>query len=299
MFIGKRQIFPPKKPGEKEQELYMGMSCKPVEVLGGFTLKQDDPTRYREKNTFITQDRAFPDEEYPEGADIDLELLPISAPGPSKPAHPDIHMKAKSKQPMIRMHSELLKIAKQLGIGDLCSADKETRAENVLQGITSKNLKCRYCDKVLSSVTHLKNHIKKFHLHVTAHKCEECNRYFPESSTLRRHQQIHDEELEKWKCTKKIQTDEGEKVCNKEFPSRSKLLDHQVVHQEGGLIFCQYCKEKGYKRQRGVKAHEDVCEANPNKKDRVKCRLCDKTFKERKSMLRHFRPAHPGEDPDI
>ena len=42
-----------------------------------------------------------------------------------------------------------------------------------------------------------------------------------------------------------------------------------------------------------------ICDLNPAKLGKVKCRLCPKVFRERKFMLRHFRPAHPGEDPDI
>ena len=59
MFItGKRQVYPPKKKGGRPSEMYMGMSTKPAEKIGGYRLSRDDPTVFRDKNTFITCDRA-------------------------------------------------------------------------------------------------------------------------------------------------------------------------------------------------------------------------------------------------
>ena len=85
----------------------------------------------------------------------------------------------------------------------------------------------------------------------------------------------------------------------KSSPPQSKLDDHMVVHIEAKMFRCQFCQEKDFKRVRALKAHEDLCDQNPNKKPRVKCRLCPKDFKERRLMKRHFKVAHPGEDPDL
>ena len=60
--------------------MYMGMSTKPAQRIGGYKLSRDDPTIFRDKNTFITCDRAFPEEEYPEGADSDVPLPLLSPP---------------------------------------------------------------------------------------------------------------------------------------------------------------------------------------------------------------------------
>ena len=79
LITGKRQVYPPKKKGDRPSEIYMGMSTKPAEKIGGYRLSRDDPTVFRDKNTFITCDRAFPEEEYPEGADSDVPLQNLPA----------------------------------------------------------------------------------------------------------------------------------------------------------------------------------------------------------------------------
>ena len=248
-FLGKRKVYPPKKAGDSFTELYLSMACQKVKTLGGFGLTNDDHTRYREKNDFLCQDRTFPDEEYPEGSDIDEGAVIPSGAGPSKPAEGESRQKQASKQLLIRMHSELVKMARQLGVEDLCAAEKATRVENVLVGISKENLECRYCRKTLSSVTHLKSHFRKLQLHITPHKCGECNTYFSESSTLRRHQAVHDQKAPKFRCTEKVPKSKKDPTlveCGKECPSNSKLLDHLDVHKKGPLIYCQFCKVKGY-----------------------------------------------------
>ena len=277
----------------------MGMATKPAQKIGGYRLSRDDPSVFQDKNTFISSDRAFPDEDYPEGADSDI---PHPAPQPST-SEPSLRARTQNQQSramMVRMHTELVRMAQKMGIPDLCSTDKESRVENILEGITRMDLTCRFCHKELSSVTHLKTHIKGMHLHKTPHKCNLCNMYFSEATTLRRHMPRHDVAAEKFKCTVKVKDKEGnEHECGKEFISQSKLVDHQVVHKSATPFMFTHCKKKSFKRQKGQLAHEKICEDNPNKEDLVKCRLCPKEFKERKSMLRHFRGAHPGQDPDV
>ena len=258
-FAGKRVVYPPNKEGDSAKELYVGLNCSKVKTLGGFQLSKDDPTRYRDKQDFLCQDRAFPNQEYPEGADIDQVVVVSQKAGTSSSMDIQVEQRQKSRELLIKMHSELSKMARQMGVKDLCAAEKSTRVENVLAGITKDNLDCNYCQKHLSSVTHLKNHIKKWHLHVTPHKCDQCNTYFSEASTLKRHEPIHDEDAPRYRCTKKVQKSKKDPTlveCGKEFPSQSKLLDHQDVHTEGPLIYCEFCKVKGYKRMRGVKAHD-------------------------------------------
>ena len=299
LITGKRQVYPPKKKGDRPSEMYMGMSTKPAEKIGGYRLSRDDPTVFRDKNTFITCDRAFPEEQYPEGADSDVPLPPAE-PTSSQTPHPSGKQKQESRAMMLRMHTELVRMAQKMGIPDLCASDKEGRVENILEGITRMDLTCKFCQKKLSSVTHLKTHIKGMHLHKTPHKCDLCNRYFSEATTLRRHLPIHDTTAQKFKCSVKVKDKDGKEVeCGKEFISQGKLVDHQVVHKSATPFLCSYCKKRSFKRQKGQLEHEKTCDDNPRKRDLVKCRLCPKEFKERRSMLRHFRGAHPGQDPDV
>ena len=281
---------PTKKKGQPPREVYLGMTCKNVQKLGGYRLSQDSPSMFTDKPDFLVMDREFPDEEYPEGADGITTPAPVPGTSTGEGSSAEVQqVKEQTKNMLVRMHTELVKMATKSGISDLCALDKGERVENVLQGITSQNLKCKFCSKTLSSVTHLKNHIRGQHLHKTAHFCGRCNRYFSEATTLRRHEAKHDAASPKFKCGR----------CPKEFTSQSKLDDHFVVHIEAKVFRCQFCQEKDFKRVRALKAHEDICDQNPNKKPRVKCRLCEKDFKERRLMKRHFKVAHPGEDPDL
>ena len=258
LITGKRQVYPPKKKGDRPSEMYMGMSTKPAEKIGGYRLSRDDPTVFRDKNTFITCDRAFPEEEYPEGADSDVPLPPAE-PTSSQTPHPSGKQKQESRAMMIRMHTELVRVAQKMGIPDLCASDKEGRVENILEGITRMDLTCKFCQKKLSSVTHLKTHIKGMHLHKTPHKCDLCNRYFSEATTLRRHLPMHETTAQKFKCSAKVKDKDGKEVeCGKEFISQSKLVDHQVVHKSATPYLCSFCKKRSFKRQKGQLEHEKM-----------------------------------------
>ena len=273
--------------------MYVGLTCAQAVKVGNYSLAQDDPAIFTTKHHFVHKDRAFPREKYPEGAFSSDPVASTSASTSTAEAEP--LPQPQSKQMLIQMHRHLVKMAAAMGIQDLCTEDKASRPENILEGITSKNLVCQFCDKKLSTVTHLKTHIRSLHLRKTAHRCHKCNKYFSESSTLKRHLPTHDEEAPKFKCTKMIvrkkpdnEEEEEEVECGKEFPSQSKLLDHQDVHLTGKLP-CSFCKKLVSKRQRGVKEHEDTCTSNPNRKGLVHCWLCNKEFSKRNSMLRHFR----------
>ena len=52
-------------------QMFEGLSCGEVEVLGNFQLSTDDPRNYTDKISILTQRRYFPDEQYPSGADPD------------------------------------------------------------------------------------------------------------------------------------------------------------------------------------------------------------------------------------
>ena len=81
------------------------MSTKPAEKIGGYKLSRDDPTIFTEKNTFITCDRAFSDEEYPQGADSDI---PVASAHSTTSQTPGVSNKQKqeSRAMMVRMHTE-------------------------------------------------------------------------------------------------------------------------------------------------------------------------------------------------
>ena len=184
-----------------EKEMFVGLACAPAVRVGGYTLAKDDPSNFTNKHHYVHKDRAFPKEKYPSGAFSRDPVASTSTAGPEPGSLPE--PPAQSKEMLIQMHRHLVKMAAAMGIQDLCTEDKATRPENILEGITSKNLVCQFCDKKLSSVTHLKTHIRSLHLRKTAHRCHKCNKYFSEASTLARHLPVHDEQAAKFRCEKR------------------------------------------------------------------------------------------------
>ena len=60
--------------GEDMEEIFEGMSYGVVQVLGGFQLSTDDPRNYTDRLAIISQERYFPTENYPVGADPEYHV---------------------------------------------------------------------------------------------------------------------------------------------------------------------------------------------------------------------------------
>ena len=273
LLLGRRQV---QAGDDGPEEIYLGLPCRKVERVGGFKLNRDDPANYTDKITSLVLCKDL-EEGYPPGADRDT-----SAKGEG--AAPEGMLGMLSK-----MHYELSKLAANAEVKDLCSYEKANRLENVISGLTSKDLSCKFCKKTYSSVTRLRNHLKSKHLKKTAHHCATCNKYFGDATTLLNHSKKHDPSAAKFTCG----------TCQKVCYSQAKLQDHMVVHSTAKPFMCQFCKEKSFKRVRTLKDHEGGCEKNPDRRIRKQCRLCPKNYADQRSLRRHFRESHPGEDPDL
>ena len=289
---------PGENEGDEPKEVYYGVPCRPLERIGGYSLTQDDPGVFTDRITYVDHPREFP-EPYPEGADTDPSV-PVASSSKQTSPTPSLSKKNEMEALLSRMHYELYKLAKNAGIPDICAHEKSTRIENVLAGLTSKDLVCRYCKKQSSTLTNLKNHIKLKHLKKTAHYCAICKKYFSEASTLINHNQRHAPGAKQYLCPKTITNKKGKVLpCSKVFYTEKKFLDHSTVHSKDKPYLCQFCKEKSYKRKKTMVEHEGTCEKNPDKLDMFRCRLCPKQYPQKRSLQRHFRTSHPGEDPDL
>ena len=58
---------------EEAEELYEGLGCKKLKVIGAFKLTNDDPANYTDKLVFLEQRRDLSGD-YPVGADADLDM---------------------------------------------------------------------------------------------------------------------------------------------------------------------------------------------------------------------------------
>ena len=282
---------------EEPQEIYLGVPCRKAEKVGGYNITQDDPAVFCDQITYVDHPRDLT-EPYPDGADQEQTVPQASTSASQEDPVPG--PKAEMVAMLSRMHYELSKLAKNAGVADICATEKANRLENVIAGLTSKDLICRYCKKKYSSITKLKNHLKVKHLKKTAHYCEPCKKYFSEASSLLAHRKRHEEGAQEFRCKGKVKDKDGNlQPCQKVCYSAAKLRDHQIVHSSAKPFTCQYCQAKSFKRKKSVKEHEAKCINNPNYGGRLQCRLCPKNYADKKSLQRHFRSSHPGEDPDL
>ena len=68
------------------------------------------------------------------------------------------------KQDLIDWHYQVVKLCQKIGIPDVCQTYKEARLENILKGLSGKDLKCKLCHKGYYNTQKLRNHIKGKHL---------------------------------------------------------------------------------------------------------------------------------------
>ena len=297
-FIGKKTITPGSTP-EEAVESFEGLSCKKVKVLGSFQLSKDDPANYTDKLTFLEQRRDLSGS-YPQGADADEDRGFLVKKGKAHP-RPDEPSTSASSEPsvpavdpatlqlqqdLIDWHYQVVKMCQKMGIPDVCQTYKEARLENILKGLSGKDLKCKLCHKGYYNTQKLRNHIKGKHLRKTEHYCPQCKKYYADSNSLKVHMQSHDTEVSKFGCSH----------CQKLFTSKAQLEKHMNVHR-GKQYACQFCGKK-YAHPQGVKEHEEKnCPSNPaldpkDTSDWFKCRICFKMIKHHRSLLRHLREKH-------
>ena len=297
--LGKKTITPGPTP-EEAVESFETLSCKKVKVLGSFQLSKDDPSNYTDKLTFLNQRRDLPGN-YPTGADLDedngfLVKKGKAHPKPSEPSTSEASAPAPAvdpatfqlKQDLVDWHFQVVKLCQKIGIPDVCQAYKEARLENILKGLSGKDLRCKLCHKSYYNTQKLRNHIKGKQLQKTEHYCEICKKYYADSNSLKVHMQAHDPEVSKFGCAN----------CSKLFTSKAQLEKHMATHR-GKQYSCQFCNNK-FGHPQGVMEHEEKsCPKNAalNLKDTsnwFKCRICFKMIKHHRSLLRHLRDKHDG-----
>ena len=292
-FPGKMSYLPTDDP-ENPEEFFEGLSCGEVAILGNFSLSSDDPRNYNDKIPLISQNRQFPDEAYPAGADPD-PLTSQAVGAPSSAGQPSTSAGgAAQPQPgldpaiqqlhetLISHHQNIVKMCQRIGLKDVCAIQKKSKLENLLQSIDPGDFTCKVCKKGLSSKDHLKNHLKAKHFGKTNHQCDQCQKYYSDASSLKVHQKSHDPSAKKFTCG----------TCQKVFTTKSRLTEHLPVHGSKQHV-CQFCGKKSFRHIKGVREHEETCPQNPKAKE-FYCRLCQKKLGSRRALQRHMKLLHDG-----
>ena len=145
------------------EELFEGLACGEVEVLGNFQLSSDDPRNYTDKISILSQTRYFPEEQYPPGSDPDHQAATATSvtnsatPGPSQagaaagPSTSQAGASAASLQDidpavkelnetLISMHHNLVKLLEKAGVQNVCGMFERNSVDTVLQSLGPKML---------------------------------------------------------------------------------------------------------------------------------------------------------------
>ena len=149
-----------------------------------------------------------------------------------------------------------------------------------------KDYACSECGNAFSSKYHLSDHIKAVHLKEKL-KCPQCDFETTHKSYIRTHILVKHEKKQskrfKFKCD----------LCDYENTSKTHMNYHRNMHK-GIRVPCDQCDYTAttkYVLKEHVKnKHTFSGELN----EKVKCEKCEKLFKSKGTMLRHFESSHEG-----
>ena len=104
---------------------------------------------------------------------------------------------------------------------------------------------CVPCQKSFSSKWHLSRHEDQVHAIGNNYKCVKCEKSFLTELKLKKHMRSHSA----------TGSGEHEcEVCQKWFPSSSNLILHRNIHLEEKPFKCDYC-DKGFNQRGNLKVH--------------------------------------------
>ncbi|KAK4321845.1 hypothetical protein Pmani_007382 [Petrolisthes manimaculis] len=168
-----------------------------------------------------------------------------------------------------------------------------------------RRYKCNICNKELTTVRNLKNHITSFHHKQRTFVCQICNKSFSKSSSLQVHMRsVHTGErpfscnicsknfhdLALLKIHQAIHTGEQKyscKVCGRGFTQYSNMISHQRVHTNKRPYTCTVCKET-FKTKDALMKHKWTHSGLKP----LQCQQCSKAFRVRESYERHMLKCH-------
>ena len=275
------------------------LSCKPLEKVGNYSLKNEDPGVYREMDKEVP--REWKDEPLPT-YQAQAEAAVAAATRSRDTAKPEPAPQSDVVKELLEIHRSYVDVLLSMGVDPL-KEYSEKKAENILQAVKAGDTKCKVCEKRCSSTQKLKNHIRKRHVGKTPYFCGECKRYYGDSQSLKVHLRKHLTGEERKAVAHTCD------VCQKSYSSLGKLNEHKEKHED---IHCRYC-QKSFGYHRTCKAHEvESCPQRPGAQQqpgepdvqerapgapalkRWYCHRCDSDYSARRNLKKHLNTKHDG-----
>jgi len=144
--------------------------------------------------------------------------------------------------------------------------------------LTEKKFECNVCGEKFFFEFDLKLHTRKEHL--KCFFCDKCNFNTYTSGKLRRHMEIHSEELAHT-CV----------VCGRGFTTKKYLEKHIAVHSDERKHKCDTCG-KAFKHSKNLIVHRRI---HTNDYQCV-CKVCDRPFIQKTNLKIHMKKHHPEVD---
>lgn len=163
------------------------------------------------------------------------------------------------------------------------------------------SIQCPHCDKMFKNSSTLKQHVR-IHEDQRQYRCDTCGVGFNRRDGLRLHMKVHEKTgsrgLKECSC----------QVCGEKFPNHSTLVIHRNrVHKDGRQYTCHICN-RSMISTRSLEWHMSHIhnesmpgvtrdESGPPEKKRVSCYHCSKTFKTEMILRTHIKNTHMEKDP--
>ncbi|XP_046833062.1 uncharacterized protein LOC124430477 [Vespa crabro] len=163
-------------------------------------------------------------------------------------------------------------------------------------------IQCPHCDKMFKNSSTLKQHVR-IHEDQRQYRCDTCGVGFNRRDGLRLHMRVHEKTdsrgLKECSC----------QVCGEKFPNHSTLVIHRNrVHKDGRQYTCHICN-RSMISTRSLEWHmshihneslpgivKEAVDGLPEKR-RVACYHCNKTFKTEMILRTHIKNTHMEKDP--
>ncbi|KAL0108250.1 hypothetical protein PUN28_015061 [Cardiocondyla obscurior] len=163
------------------------------------------------------------------------------------------------------------------------------------------SIQCPHCEKMFKNSSTLKQHVR-IHEDQRQYRCDTCGVGFNRRDGLRLHMRVHEKTdsrgLKECSC----------QVCGEKFPNHSTLVIHRNrVHKDGRQYTCRICN-RSMISTRSLEWHMSHIhnesmpgiirdESDLPEKKRVSCYHCKKTFKTELILRTHIKNTHMEKDP--